>query len=1269
MIMDEQLTIFSQNCRGGLSVAAKRRDLFQYLRSKKYNIICLQDTHINTNLEAFIKAEWGYEAFFSSYTTNSRGVMILINNNFEQKVNRVKIDKNGNYIILDITIEDQKITLVNLYGPNNDNPQFYENLKHKINEFENEQVIMCGDWNLVIDPTMDSYNYLHINNPRARQVILNHLEDENFIDPWRVMHEDIKKYTWRRLNPIKKQARLDFFLIHESIFQYVTDSDIIPGYRTDHSAIILKFKFQENERGKGYWKFNNSLLKDKTYIEEIKKTIEEVKATYATNSNLGENITNEDLLFNINDQLFLETLLMIIRGNTIKYSSIKKKEMIKEEKNLEQEIKIMECEINNDFVNSDLELIQTLAQKQERLVEIRKNKIEGVMLRSKARYEDLGEKPTKYFLNLENRHFTNKVMNKLIDDDDSHYTDTKDILNCQKRFYQKLYEEVKITNERPIENILGNNDKKLSNHTAESLEGEILLTELSRALKDMKNDKSPGLDGFTIEFFKFFWIDLGIFVLRSLNYGYRTGNLSVTQKQGVITCLPKPNKNRHYLKNWRPISLLNVVYKLASSVIANRIKTVLRSLIHQDQTGFVSGRFIGENVKLIYDILFETKNQELPGLILSVDFEKAFDTVSWQFIEKVLKYFNFGPSVISWVKLFQNGSESCIIQNGFMSEFLKLNRGCRQGDPISPYIFILCAEILGQMIRKSDNLHGIEIQGKEFRLSQYADDTQIFLNGTENSLQEALSILNTFYEMSGLKINVEKTKAIWVGSFSNSLRQMCSNYKLDWTQGPFKILGVTFTTEVFNIWDVNANEIVAKAENLCKQWSKRKLTLFGRITVIKSLVLSKFNHLFLALPNPPGELIKQLEKLFYKFLWNSGPDRIKRSIIVKDLRVGGLRMVNISSFIKALKITWLRRIIQNSQDNSWYALSNIDFQKVFSFGSGFASHYKQHIYNPFWKEILQNWAEFCNTIKIESIDQVLNSPLWYNKNLLNGGNIYIADWYEKGLRQISDLIDEQGNIYSFDVLKGMYNLRGTFLDFQALIRKIPNDWKIKLNDNKIVSNINRYNVNCNLYVQQLIKDRRGCRRLYDLMVDANTMILNEKWDREIPNILAQDWKNYYSVIKSLKEVKLKDFQYKVNNKILVTKSFLNRINKIDNNLCEYCHREAETIYHLFIECEKVKQFWGQLSTWLIENSNLSLNLEEKNILFAYQDNNQLRNYLYVIAKRYIYVNKFSGRQLNLNTFTAILQRKFQTERYIAHINDTMGSFFGKWSHLYNNLRN
>ena len=119
----------------------------------------------------------------------------------------------------------------------------------------------------------------------------------------------------------------------------------------------------------------------------------------------------------------------------------------------------------------------------------------------------------------------------------------------------------------------------------------------------------PDWMGLPLSFFKFFWIDLGNFILRSLNFGYNNGTLSVTQKQGIITCLPKQDKNRVFLKNWQPISLLNVIYKLASSVIANRIKTQLSNVIHEDKKGFIAGRYIGENVRLIYDVLFETKTK------------------------------------------------------------------------------------------------------------------------------------------------------------------------------------------------------------------------------------------------------------------------------------------------------------------------------------------------------------------------------------------------------------------------------------------------------------------------------------------------------------------------------------------------------------------------------------------------------------------------------------------------------------------------------------
>ena len=133
-------------------------------------------------------------------------------------------------------------------------------------------------------------------------------------------------------------------------------------------------------------------------------------------------------------------------------------------------------------------------------------KVQGVMLRSRVRYEELGEKSTKYFFNLENRQFTNKVMNKIIEENGDGYTNTKDVLNCQKRFYQNLYDELNVIDDVSISDTLGENETKLSDQEAENLEGEITfnLTELTKALKNMKNDKGPGLDGFTVEFFIFF---------------------------------------------------------------------------------------------------------------------------------------------------------------------------------------------------------------------------------------------------------------------------------------------------------------------------------------------------------------------------------------------------------------------------------------------------------------------------------------------------------------------------------------------------------------------------------------------------------------------------------------------------------------------------------------------------------------------------------------------------------------------------------------------
>ena len=345
------------------------------------------------------------------------------------------------------------------------------------------------------------------------------------------------------------------------------------------------------------------------------------------------------------------------------------------------------------------------------------------------------------------------------------------------------------------------------------------------------------------------------------------GELSVTQKQGIITCLPKDNKPRHFLKNWRPISLLNTVYKIGSGVIASRLKRVLEKLIDLDQTGFISGRYIGDNIRLIYDMLQFTEENDIPGLLLLIDFEKAFDSISWDFLLSVLKFFNFGESIINWVKVFYNNISSAVIQGGNLSEFFQIGRGCRQGDPLSPYLFILCAEILAIKIRGNTNIGGINVTRIEHKLSQFADDTSLILDGSEKSLNEALLELDWYAKLSGLNINFTKTQVVWIGSKKYSNDTLGQHRNLSWGKTSFKLLGINFDVDLDKIVNINYNERILQIKKLIKIWSKRNLTVIGKITVVKTLILPVLNHLIITLPNPTQDILKKVNELiFYLYM-------------------------------------------------------------------------------------------------------------------------------------------------------------------------------------------------------------------------------------------------------------------------------------------------------------------------------------------------------------------------------------------------------------------
>ena len=167
----------------------------------------------------------------------------------------------------------------------------------------------------------------------------------------------------------------------------------------------------------------------------------------------------------------------------------------------------------------------------------------------------------------------------------------------------------------------------------------------------------------------------------------------VVSKVRLCVGLAEVTRKVNYLENWRPISLLNIDYKIATKTIADRISKVLPKLIHEDQTGYVKGRYIGQNIRLVKDIMKVTSLDNIPGMAIFIDFKKAFDSVDWNFLAKVLEAFNFGPQIRKWIKTFYTDISSCVINNGHASEFFNLQRVVRQGCPLSGILFVLCAEI------------------------------------------------------------------------------------------------------------------------------------------------------------------------------------------------------------------------------------------------------------------------------------------------------------------------------------------------------------------------------------------------------------------------------------------------------------------------------------------------------------------------------------------------------------------------------------------------
>ena len=492
--------------------------------------------------------------------------MILVNPNVELKVEKCITDKNGRYILLDLIVDESHIILLNIYAPNDVNQQltFFKGLQNLLAEFAKENIVVAGDFNCALKEMDKKGGNSILKKACIIQEIERLINLYDLSDIWRHRNPDTERFTWRNKSR-KIQVRLDFFLISNDLCSDVHSCSIVNAPESDHSAITLHLKSESllQPKGPGFWKFNNSLLEECEHVDKLREEIPLFKNKYSDVQNAS---LNWDLI------------KMEIRGFTIKFSKRRRKEEQILQNNANR---LLEQTKNNP---SDKRLLNELYATNLRLRALTRQKTKGAILRSRARWQEQGEHNTKYFLNLEKRNHCRKSITKLkINDNEYRYTSNQfEILREEKKFYETLYQSRKSETHMQSNSTFFETENVTSLNEEEKLscEGIISENECLRALKDFKNCKSPGTDSLSAEFCNFFWSEISTNIIGSFNYAFKTGMLSISQRRGIISLIPKKNKDKSLLENLRPISLLNIDYKILTKSIAKRLeKFFLKSLI------------------------------------------------------------------------------------------------------------------------------------------------------------------------------------------------------------------------------------------------------------------------------------------------------------------------------------------------------------------------------------------------------------------------------------------------------------------------------------------------------------------------------------------------------------------------------------------------------------------------------------------------------------------------------------------------------------------
>ena len=905
---DISLRVMTYNVRG-LNDERKLRHLVNKIYKEDKgkscdSIVCLQETYVmNVGKLPYL---WRGNLHLTPGTGSSCGCLILTSPHLNI-VHASDIENRAQVVVCQ-RASDARPTYIaaNIYAPNCNNLgkiEFFDKVFNEILElserFNCQNLVVMGDFNLILKQSECKNRLFTAQEKRVANFVKDQIRALGLTDCW----EREAKFTWRRPNSDTFSA-IDRILFSTDTLK-VNSTQVNWSYGfSDHAAVCSNFSFKGKTSlpKSKITRLDPTLAKDPRYSSLVEQGFKEMIDTMPQHWN---------------PHLKLEFAKVCIRTVVEKVQADRKIGEVGEEDLINEELdlaidKLVKCEGGS---SADLiEHVEELRLRNHVLVEQR-----GARLAEKlgTKWYNEGEKSSRYFMRLLNRALPDNF-EVLQDESGEIINDPKEIEEVIVKFYKDLYEE--------HEPVVENDDHEFFNHINpisdeddDFVSSPLSTHELLKTLGTC-SDSAPGPDGIPYSIIRLLWSTFGELLKNAWQYSIETRSLPISHKTSFLKLIPKAGKDLTKLTNWRPITLSNCDHKLITKSYAKRLCDKVASKIGGCQTAYLKNRLINDNIRaMISTINLANMEDNLNGLIVSLDAKKAFDSVDHGYIEQCLKRFGCRSFVPIFRTLYRDLKTDIII-NGRIVPGFKVNRGVKQGDALSCILFIMSIEPL---LRNIETNPAIEILCSETlnmnlpKVYAYADDISCLMVDSVGSIQALFQEYERLSNKSGLELNADKTELMKIGNNEESEYNVIyrgQNHLLK-SQVEIKINGIIFQRSQDVMKTRNVEEAIRKMDKHFRSWSRRSLSTVGKILIAKTFGISQAIYLMQSIRLDDVHL-KQINALLYKFIWNrhylsaKAPERIKREIVTNPIKHGGYGMIDVEELDGSLKIKALSRMLR-----------------------------------------------------------------------------------------------------------------------------------------------------------------------------------------------------------------------------------------------------------------------------------------------------------------------------------------------------------------------